>query len=157
MVKSLEACRYRFDRGPVSKEELREGNFKEGNCRLAVQRYLYEEKGLFLTPRQILDLYTDEEIGKFVVEEGDFREQSISLLRKGDVLYAERIKNGKKSVEQMSREEWIKSLHSAMYIGGGEVLHATVVTGGICVWEFERFKNYYRPIAAKRVLPVSQR
>lgn len=46
--------KYKFNDGPLPFIELSEAQFTTGNCRRAIQDYLYTVFGYFLRPEQVL-------------------------------------------------------------------------------------------------------
>jgi len=141
---------YKYDAGPLTETELRLGKIEVGNCRLAVQAYLYYCHHTFLKPSQVLLPNGYFDTGEFVTKDNiiDFRKYKI-----GDVIYAERLvdKDGKK-VEKKDNEDKIVGLHSAIYIGKNNIFHATMFEGRTCVWNVEKFVKYYKIVAVKRIL-----
>ena len=165
---------YKYDKGagPLSIEELEKENFTEGNCRLALQYYFYKESGLYLEPERILLPEAYKNVGKFV-----FKEEPIdfSKLKRGYIIYAQNLRNSKgellnKDKEKFKNEdEWILYFHTAIFLGNidGELLdllpegdypknvpliwQSTIIEKGTCVWTFDKFLNYYKPISVKRL------
>ncbi len=148
---------YKFNEGPLVSEKELSGEWNIGNCRRAVQYYLWFEKKLFLAPQQILCPAAYRETGSFVT--GNGQKFSFNLLEKGDIIYAEKIrgKNGenldKGEKNFNTNDKYIISLHTALFTKktGEEIWHATAIEGKSCFWSLEKFLHYYRPIAAKRV------
>lgn len=148
---------YKFRDGPLSSAEELSGNWSTGNCRRAVQHYIFTRKNLFLSPNDILCPAGYYKTGTFVVDRNQVFHSD--LLTDGDVIYAEKIrdKNGKdtRMTEKAftSVDEYIISLHTALFTGKRkeEIWHATAVEGNSCYWSFEKFLNYYHPVAAKRI------
>lgn len=130
-----------------------------GNCRLAVQLYLYLVHGLWLPPTKVLCPALFRSTGHTV-------EGGLSNCLEGDVILAERIRNKNGDVVDRSRnfyateEEWILYLHSAVVIAPQtenselRIWHATSITGGTCEWSRSEFETYYRVVAVKRILEV---
>lgn len=148
---------YKFDEGPfVSKEELL-GDWQVGNCRRAVQLYIFGNKNVFLKPEQVLCPTAYNETGTFVIT----KEQKFSFgsLVDGDLIYAEKVRNkqdeevDKSEQTFSSQDEYVISLHTALYTGekNQEIWHATAIEGSSCFWSLERFLYFYKPIVAKRV------
>ncbi len=148
---------YQYNAGPLSFDELSKGDFNTGNCRRAIQDYLYCKYDTYLTPEEILLPQAYKEIGIFITENG---EVNISLYKDGDIVYAERIKdkNNKKIDKNRNtfrtEDEWIYQFHSAVYIGNISIYHATAIAGGTCMWSLDTFQKYYKIIAVKRVLEM---
>lgn len=148
---------YKFNAGPVGSEEELLSDWGEGNCRRAVQLYIFENKNLFLGPEKILCPEAYNKTGVFIIQKG--QKFSFELLANGDIVYAEKIKN--KNGEEVDKsektftspDEYITSLHSAVYTGekGREIWHATAIENFSCFWPLEKFLYFYKPIAAKRV------
>lgn len=147
--------KYKYNEGPLSFEDLSQAKFTVGNCRRAIQDYLFSVHGLYLKPEQILlpDGYTHT--GIFITKNGEF---DLSLYLPGDIIYAERIKDKKdkkanKSIENIKTEnERIINLHSAIFIDRNSIYHATAFSGGTCVWNLEKFNKYYNVVAVKRIV-----
>ncbi len=146
---------YKYSEGPLPLYELSRAKFVSGNCRRAIQDYLYFVHGLYLNPKQILLPEGYLKTGSFITRNGAF---DITLYKPGDILYAERIRGKNNKPIQLNRNcfetenEWIVTLHSAIFISKNSVYHATAVTGKTCVWDLKTFGTYYKPIAVKRVL-----
>lgn len=148
---------YKFYDGPLATREELVGEWTTGNCRRAVQYYIFHSKGIFLQPNEALcpDLYY--ETGTFVVPENELF--SFDKLIEGDLIFAERIRNKEGGFVDRTRasfageSEYITSLHSAIFLGqrGREIWHATAVQGSSCYWDLEKFLHFYKPIAAKRI------
>ncbi len=152
---NLPSFTYRYDAGPLTEDDLRLRKIGSGNCRLAIQAYFYFVYNKYLSPDQILLPNGYLRTGNFVTGEG---EDNFILYNPGDVIYAERIlsKFGKKVNRRrkdfQSEAEWIVSLHSAIYLGEMKVFHATSIEGETCVWEINKFCQFYRIVGVKRVL-----
>ena len=153
----LRDFRYKFNEGPFNTERELNGEWDLGNCRRAVQLYLYKLKGIFLKPEQILCPEAYKETGHFISEnESEF---SFTHFSDGDVIYAEGVKN--KNGEDLdrslpsfeTRDEYLISLHTALFTGekDKEIWHATAVEGGSCYWSLDKFLTYYKPVAAKPI------
>lgn len=145
----LKKFNYKFNSGPLLLKQLKKGDFKEGNCRLAIQYYLYKIHNRYFKPNSILNPKAYQKVGNFIIKEGQFNKYSLGLLNEGDIIYADRIKSKK---ERLSRRDWIISLHSAIYVGNNKIWHASAIGGKSALWNFSKFVKYYMPIAAKRVL-----
>ena len=151
----LKTISYKFNKGPISKEELQEEKFTEGNCRLAIQYYFYKIHNLFIEPNNILNPQGYNTLGTFIIEEKYFKNDSFVHLKEGDIIYAERIINaqGEKILKSYSsKDDWIIALHSAIYLGNDKIYHCTSIDKKSCVWSIKKFLDYYKPIAAKRLL-----
>lgn len=149
---------YRFDAGPLGSADELAGEWSEGNCRRAVQLYLFSMRGEFLEPDRVLcpDVYN--RTGIFVI---DVDEQfDFECLSSGDVIFAERLKDGRGAKVNCRRgtfasnDEYVISLHTAVWTGqkGQEIWHATAIERSSCYWSAQRFLEFYRPVAAKRLL-----
>lgn len=148
---------YKFNEGPFDTEQELTREWNTGNCRPAVQLYLYELRGTFLKPEQILCPKAFKKTGGFVT--GNNIPFSFSELSDGDIIYAEGLKNKHDEALDKSlptfetKDEYLVSLHTALFTGekNKEIWHATAVEGSSCYWSLEKFLTYYKPIAAKRV------
>lgn len=173
----LRSFLYRYDpgAGPLARDELVAETFSHGNCRLAVQYFLFKGYGIYLGADDILLPRAYDAVGEFV-----FKEEPIdrAVLRCGDILYAENRLNRNGEPMKRSRdaypdrESWVLFFHSAIFLGpltpalepllpqgdypaGDLVWHSTAVDGGACIWPYAKFEHYYRPVSAKRVLPAT--
>lgn len=148
MIK-LKTLKYKFDKGPILLRDLKKDNFSEANCRLAVQYYFFKVHGLYFSPRSILNPRGYLKTGKFIIKEEQFNRDSIKLLKKGDVVYAEKIisKNS-----ELTKEEWITKLHMAIYLGNNKIWHLSFSEGKSNVCDLNEFREKYNPVAAKRFL-----
>lgn len=170
----LHTFRYKYLQGPVSFDELRAGP-EEGNCRLAVQDYFLRMHGIFLSRSEVVLPDAFQSSGEVVGYYHGDKEMFVSNMRMGDVIYAERYKDSRgrriKQKKNLSYEEWMINLHTAVYLGnlsdeviplipGGEyisrheptVWHASFISGGTAVWTLNQFMEYYHPVLAKRIL-----
>lgn len=155
----LKKFTYKFNEGPFITEKDLLGNWKEGNCRRALQYYFFKKHGIFLPPEKVLCPWAYKKTGKFI-----FREKinfDWEKLRPGDIIYAERKSSLKKgvSVEKSetsfdNRDEYLVSLHTAIFIGksGKEIWHATSIEGKSCYWPISELVNYYLPVTVKRII-----
>lgn len=152
---------YLYLAGPVLTSRELDAGIIEGNCRLAVQLYFYRQHGIFLERDQIYLPGGYKTLGEFV-----FKEEVInfSLLKRGDVIYAQNIRN--KSGDFMERalenfadyNEWLYHFHTAIYIGkissqddAQYVYHASSIENGPGLWTLEKFMYHYLPISVKRI------
>ncbi len=155
----IEDFSYAYLSGPRDSAHELNQPVTEGNCRLAIQLYYYRLHGLYI-PRD--DIYLPggyKHLGNFVFEETTI---DYALLKPGDILYAQNIKNKRgESIDRSresytSKDEWLYHLHSALYVGFCDeqhyLWHATAVHGGTCLWTLEQFTGFYLPISAKRIL-----
>jgi hypothetical protein len=148
---------YKFDEGPLSSKEELVGGWKTGNCRRAVQYYIFIKKNIFLNPEDVLCPKAYNETGVFVA--GKDNAFSFDQLTDGDIIYAEKIRNKKeenidKSLKTFSsNDDYIISLHTGIFTGekGKEIWHTTVIEGSSCSWSLEKFLHFYRPVVAKRI------
>ena len=148
---------YKFSDGPLSSVEELSGDWDTGNCRRAVQYYIWNQRALFLSPDKILCPSGYNETGTFVINRD--RKFIFDLLADGDVIYAEKIRDKEgKTIDKSektfaSNDAYVISLHTALFSGnkGEEIWHATAIEGSSCYWSLEQFLHHYRPIAAKRV------
>jgi len=157
MLYMLRNFTYKFNEGPFNSEQELDGEWNVGNCRRAVQIYLYKLRGTFLKPEQILCPGAYKETGYFVT--GDNSEFNFAELSDGDVIYAEGLKNKHGEALDKSlptfetKDEYLISLHTALFTGekGREIWHATAIEGSSCYWPLEKFLTYYKPVTAKRL------
>jgi len=146
--------KYKYDEGPLLLEELSKAAFTTGNCRRAVQDYLYSVHAYFLKPEQVLLPEGYLHVGIFITKNGEYDR---SLYKPGDIIYAERIMDkNNKSVDKKrtffeTENDWIINLHSAIIADQSLIYHTTAITGETCVWSFEKFSKYYKVIAIKRI------
>lgn len=148
---------YKFNEGPHSTREGLLGDWSEGNCRRAVQLYIFGKKKIFLKPEEVLCPAAYNETGTFVIPKD--QKFSFESLVEGDIIYSEKIRNkqgegvDKSDKTFLSLDEYIISLHTALYTGekDREIWHATAIEGCSCFWSLEQFLHFYKPIAAKRV------
>lgn len=166
---------YAYTHGPLDTREALARGFATGNCRRALQDFMHVRHGRFFLPEQIYIPESYDAHGIFVHQEGE--EVAPAKLQEGDVIYAQkrRSKSGRPveaGPEQYdSRDEWLFSLHNAVYVGAVEedmkqllpadatvlpgvhyVWHATIVANGTALWDWDRFTHYYAPVSAKRFL-----
>ncbi|MBU1754839.1 hypothetical protein KKH81_00965 [Patescibacteria group bacterium] len=177
MSQRLKDFKYIYDKGagPLSEVELAEEKFEIGNCRLAIQYFLYKTKGLFIPREEILLPKGYRDTGVFVYKEEPI---DFDTLEKGDIIYAENLRNKKGELREKKREmfetedEWILYFHTAVYLGRldaelREILpegdypesvpliwHSTFIEGGTCAWPLEKFEYFYKPVSIKRVQRV---
>lgn len=169
----LAAFSYAYTHGPIDTEAEFRAGFPTGNCRRAVQDYYLKRYGRFLVPDEIYIPQSYESFGEFVVREGETL--TPERLAAGDVIYAQkrRSRSGKELALGAelydSRDEWLFSLHSVVYLGLLDdeakallpegvpykdgvtyVWHSTVVDGGTVLWDWDTFMHYYAPVSAKR-------
>lgn len=178
MTRKLHTFQYAFRKGAGSEEALMNETIKEGNCRLALQDYYYICENMYLTPDQVFLPQGFKQTGT-TIQTFDTTENFFKNLKKGDVIYAERLKNQKKENVYKnkssfhSKDDWITSLHSAVFLGkldrdilshlpqeentpfnqdSSYIWHATAVAGGTVLWTAENFSFYYQLVIAKRIL-----
>jgi len=152
---NLHHFKYKYNEGPLLMEELHRAIFTTGNCRRAIQDYLYCKFGLYLEPEKILLPEGYLKTGTFITRDEiiDF-----SLYKPGDIIYAEKIRDKNNKVINKGKSffktgnEWIVSLHSAIFVDDNLIYHATAITEQTCYWSVGKFKNYYKIVAVKRVI-----
>jgi len=155
MANSPHYFTYKFDDGPLSLSELSKGKFTTGNCRRAIQDYLYVVFGRYLTPEQVLLPEGYLLVGVVITTSESL---DLSKCKPGDIIYAERLKDKFNNPVNKSRKcfhtegEWLVSLHSALFVSQKSIYHATAISGESCYWGIEKFQQYYKIIAIKRVL-----
>ncbi len=148
---------YKLNDGPLSSEKELLGIWDTGNCRRVVQYYTFLKNKIFLKPEEVLCPEAYNNTGTFVIKEN--KEFSTKELKDGDIIYAERIRNKAnelvdKSIKNFAnKDDYIISLHTAIFTGekNKEIWHATFIEGSSCFWSLEKFLNYYRPVAVKRI------
>ncbi|MFA6968163.1 hypothetical protein [Bosea sp. (in: a-proteobacteria)] len=149
---------YRLDAGPLGSAAELAGEWDEGNCRRAVQLYLFSMMGEFIEPDHVLCPQIFYQTGTFVVNVG--QKFDFEILGNGDVIFAERLKNRQGTEINCGRsafcstDDYLISLHTALYTGykSREIWHATAIEGSSCYWDTQRFQEFYRPVAAKRLV-----
>jgi len=155
----LDEFAYEYNAGPVETAEEIDQGVKAGNCRFGIQLYFYRVHKIFFKKYDIYLPGGYKVMGEFI-----FKEEPIdfNILKVGDVVYAQNLRdrNGReidKSLERYrNRDEWLYYLHSVIYVGKikGEhyVWHATHIDHGPTLWKLDKFKYYYHPVSAKRIL-----
>ncbi len=144
---------YAFSSGPLPTRKALSGRWSTGNCRRAVQWYLYAKLGIFLPPKAILLPEAYHKTGTFVYKHSPV---NLRTLCEGDIIYAERIRD-RRGVVAKGREAfpdtdaYLVSLHTAVYAGKGMVYHPTATTGKSGLWSTRQFLHAYAPVAVKRV------
>lgn len=153
----LPSFSYKFDSGPLKQRYLSQ-NPTEGNCRFAVQYYFFFIRNIYLRPSEVLCPYFYKRTGKFSWKRSDLAVRfDKSLLKPHMIIFAERLKNSKnenvhKTISYYeSKDDWIISLHSAIYLGNNKIWHATSIDSGSCIWDLEKFLDYYNPVALKKL------
>jgi hypothetical protein len=166
---------YNLNSGPLP-VELLDSRPEKGNFRLAVQCYFYAFHGLLFQPADILCPRSFQDIGKALPVNFE-SSRWFDSLKRGDVLFAERIRGRDGAKVNRSRgtfsseELWITYLHSAIFLGALDqnllehlpldevypqsiplVWHATAIAGQTCVWTIDEFEQFYRVVAAKRFI-----
>jgi hypothetical protein len=175
MTGGLAEFEYAYTHGPLDTLSELTGGYATGNCRRAVQDFMYKRHGRFFAPEDIYIPQSYHSLGTFVISETS--PFSLEPLREGDVVYARKLlsKSGRLLIadrEQYdSNDEWLFSLHNAVYLGVltdetkkllpksatytegvPYVWHATVVVGGTVLWDWDTFARYYVPVSAKRFI-----
>ena len=148
---------YKFNEGPLPSIEELLSNWNIGNCRRAVQYYIFLKKKIFLKPEKVLCPEAYNDTGTFILNQGE--KFSTFKLTDGDIIYAEKIRNkerklvGKSLKTFLNKNDYIISLHTAIFIGekNKEIWHATAIEGSSCFWSLEKFLNYYHPVVVKRI------
>jgi len=147
---------YKFNEGPLSTiKELME-SWNIGNCRRAVQYYIFKKKNIFLNLEDVLCPKAYNDTGIFIMKEGE--EFSVEKLIDGDIIYAEKIRNKEESPVNKTpqtfanKDEYIIALHTALFTEKKEIWHATAIEGSSCTWSIDKFLYFYKPIAVKRIL-----
>lgn len=148
---------YKYNEGPLSLEELRKASYTSGNCRRAIQDYLFRVHHTYVPAENILLPHGYTSVGTFITKDGIV---DISSYQKGDIIYAEKVRNksGKeiyRSKDCFSNEtDWIISLHSAIFVNKNTIYHATSIEGGTCTWSYKKFTQFYKIVSVKRVLQL---
>ena len=148
---------YKFDARPVDSVEELLGDWKEGNCRRAVQYFLFKEKNIFLKPEQVLCPDAYHQTGEFVMRAGE--SLKTETLLPGDIIYAEKIRDKEDKVVDKSpktfptEDDYIISLHTALFTGekDKEIWHATAIEGRSCLWSLDKFLHFYKILSIKRI------
>ena len=145
-----------FD-GPVETDKI-DKPIQSGNCRLAVQHYLYKAYNIKFKPEDVLCPKFYQETGEFVIKSS--KSNFFDDLVGGEIIFAERIKSKDGKLLDKSRknykneEDWSIDLHTAIFLGpdiAKPIWHATIIVGVTCYWTIEKFLEYYKPVAAKRI------
>lgn len=173
MTGGLAEFQYAYTHGPLETLPELLGGYTTGNCRRAIQDFIYKRYGRFFAPEEIYIPQSYHSVGSFVIPEAS--PFSLEPLREGDIIYARKrmSKSGRplntEPEQYDSKDEWLFSLHNAVYLGTltdetkkllpksvapvegvPYVWHATVVTGGTALWDWDTFARYYVPVSAKR-------
>lgn len=168
-----------FDRnaGPVNPGHLG-SSLDVTNCQRAVQEFYFRIYNIRLDEQQILSTSILNN-GNYVISADDNPKVFFSKLSVGDLVYAERLRDKnarfiyRDRISFFDLQAWAKSLHLAVYLGKledhhelkehfpqlrywdedkGIIYHANGVSRVSCLWTPEKFKWYYLPISAKRVI-----
>ena len=123
---------------------------------LKLERTFLKRK-IFLPPEKVLCPEAYNNTGIFIINENE--ELSISKLIDGDIIYAEKIRNKKGETTNKSygtfptKNDYIISLHTAIFTGekDKEIWHVTAFENSSCFWSLEKFLNFYKPVAVKRI------
>ena len=173
--KRLSFFKYKFDKGPVSKSEIKKP-INEGNCRFALQDFFFILHKKYFKERELLNPAGYLNTGSFLKREcaDDFFDN----LPTGAVIYAEKIRNRKNELVDntpkkfKNEEDYFIALHSAIYIkninerilsklpdeisvsksSAPAIWHATAVEGATCLWDINKFLHHYKPVAAKQFI-----
>lgn len=172
-MQGLAQFQYAYTHGPIdTKEEFLRG-FATGDCRRALQDFILKRYGRFLAPAQIYIPESYDSFGSFGIREGE--PFATKALAAGDIIYAQKRRSKSDRPLSMgpdmfdSRDEWLFSLHNAVYMGALSdelsallpegtsfepqvpyVWHASVVADGTVLWDWDTFTHYYAPVSAKR-------
>lgn len=166
-----------FDRnaGPVNPKHL--GSILEvTNCQRAIQEFYFRSFNIGLEPELVLSTSLLRD-GQFVVELDQEVEKFFTKLQLGDLVYAERLRDKDSCFVLRDRpsffdkHSWAKSLHLGVYLGypdnklrkifpclkhwdedKGIIYHANGILKKSSLWTPGKFKWYYLPIAAKRII-----
>ena len=149
---------YVFNEGPFETIEELTASWNIGNCRRALQAYLYYEREIFLTPEEVLQPNGYLRTGEFIFKSKE--EIDWNRLEPGDIIYAEIICNKRGEIVDRSlaafgtADEYFIALHTAIYTGkmNEEIYHATAIDGISCLWSLEKFNSFYKPVAVKRIV-----
>lgn len=147
--------KYDYKHGPLKKNELIKNKIKSGNCRLAIQLFFFYNFNTYLAPEKILLPQAFYQTGNFVFKENE--PIDFSLLKQGDIIYAEQIKNKSLKIIDKSKgkyqnfDDYLFNLHTAIYLDNQKIYHATYIEGKSCVWSLKKFFTYYKIIAVKRL------
>ena len=153
----LPQIKYNYKKGPLAEGALNRVN-KEGNCHLAIQFYFYKVHNLYLAPEQILCPQSFRKTGEFIWRENGEGRDFTDKVKSGDIIYAQGIKNKNGKYLQKNKNDfkdesdWLTSLHTAIFLGDNKIWHASAIAEVSGCWGMEKFLDYYRPIAVKRVL-----
>src|SRR3989344_9440934 len=107
----LRTFRYEYGAGPFATKHELLGKWRTGNCRRAVQYFLYHVRGIFLAPQNILLPEAYQDTGEFIFEES--QPIDFTVLETADIIYAEKI--GRTSVPD--EDSRILHLHTALWAG----------------------------------------
>jgi hypothetical protein len=174
-TETLSRLRYDYSKGPVSAGELQVGP-TEGNCRLAVQRFFFDNYGIFLGHQDIVLPYARNGGKRIFVENNlDNPRNFFDSLQEGDIVYAEKLRDSHEKIIKSGKEKFeteyerLVHLHLAVYVGlptdeilaffsGDEIdrdkpaiWHSTFIAGGTALWSVEKFCHYYKPESAMRI------
>lgn len=162
----IEQCVYRYLSGPLETEEKLQQGFAELNCRRAMQYYFWKIHGLFLPPDKIQMPDGYRSVGTFL-SQGDML--PLEQMETGDIVYAQNTvakKGGpllRNREDFETEEEWLMQLHTAVFLppdnasakldeSTARIWHASHFEGKVCTWTIEHFRQYYTPVAVKRIL-----
>jgi hypothetical protein len=154
----LRSFAYEFNSGPLSSKTALLAPWKVGNCRRAIQYYMFTIYGVFLSAQECLYPDVFWVTGEFVVSVGEA--VSFMKLKPGDLIFAQRnsVNQPRKGSPACAVPSFdgdvLKSLHTAIFTGilGSEIWHSSKVWKGSCYTSKSTFLRFYQPIAVKRIL-----
>jgi len=168
----LSQFKYSFLAGPTSEKELQKP-LKTGNCRRALQEYYYRVHSTCLDEDQLLCPQAYWNTGSFVSKWEAKDEIQTSILKTSDILYASRRKvdQAQFTIQQIEEDDQkLIRLHTAVYIRNPKdiakflplsidissenphIWHATALDQIASLWPLKKFLEYYRLVAAKRMI-----
>lgn len=133
---------YNYLSGPIILSQLKLQAFSYGNCRFAVQNYLFIIYSQYLRPHEILLPRAYQKTGKFISNNYEVKPK---LYKPGDVIFAY-----KKTIPINSRQ--LIKLHTAVFTTNNKIYHATSIIGHDTIWSMKTFSKYYEIFAVKRVI-----
>lgn len=170
----LSQFKYSFLAGPTSEQELQKP-LEIGNCRRAIQEYYHRVCSTYLNEDQLLCPQAYWNTGSFVAKWEEKNEIQTSLLQTSDILYASRKKvdQAQFTIQQIEEDDQkLIKLHTAIFINNPKniveflplstnissedsyVWHATSIDQIASLCPFEKFLEFYRLVAAKRLINI---